>query len=159
AQYLWHLLVLPVAVIVPFLIRAGRAIGRGARGMLVREKLERVRIDAAPVSAFRTAEPTTQREVAMPSRRQFVSAAGLAIPPLILGGAVGVSLGQPGKFRFRSFNLAIPGLPARLNGMTIAHLSDFHVGRFMTPAMMRPVIDCVNDMKPDLVLITGDLID
>ena len=78
---------------------------------------------------------------------------------LILGGAVGVSLGQPGKFRVRSFKLAVPGLPPRLSGMTIAHLSDFHVGRFMTPGMMRPVIDAVNDMKPDMVLITGDLID
>jgi hypothetical protein len=69
------------------------------------------------------------------------------------------SLTELGHFRVRKFDLRLPGLPKALDGMTIAHLSDFHVGRFMTPQMMRPVIDLTNEMRPDLVLITGDLID
>ena len=93
------------------------------------------------------------------TRRQVLSAAAIAAPPLLLGGAVGAAISQLGDFRIRQFDLRIPGLPPKLDGLTIAHLSDFHVGRFMTPAMMRQVIDTVNDMKPDLALVTGDLID
>src|SRR5438477_621545 len=71
------------------------------------------------------------------------------------------SLRRPRLWRtlVAAFILAIPDLPPNLSGLTIAHLSDFHAGRFMTPAMMRPIIDDVNDMKPDLVFVTGDLID
>ena len=93
------------------------------------------------------------------SRRQVLAAMAVALPPLITGGLAGVTLAQLGRFRVRSMDLWIPNLPMKLEGVTIAHLSDFHAGRFMTRHNMAPIIDTVNDMRPDLVLITGDLID
>lgn len=137
AQYLWHLMVLPAIIAIPFVYRAGS----GARRVLLR--------DPSP-------KPTGGPEL---TRRQVIAAAAVAAPPLLLGGGVGMAISQLGKFRTRRFDLQIPNLPPRLDGLSIVHLSDFHVGRFMTPAMMRQVIDTTNDMKPDLVLVTGDLID
>ena len=39
---------------------------------------------------------------------------------------------------------------------TIVHLSDLHFGR-VNPALIDPLIKAVNDVKPDLVAISGDL--
>ena len=55
--------------------------------------------------------------------------------------------------------MLIPGLPAELDGLRIAHLSDFHLG--VPSRGLRSVdraIDWVVERKPDLVCITGDLV-
>jgi predicted MPP superfamily phosphohydrolase len=53
----------------------------------------------------------------------------------------------------------IEDLPAELDGMRIAHLSDLHLGMPSrgTRAVERAV-DWVEDRKPDLVCVTGDLV-
>lgn len=58
------------------------------------------------------------------------------------------------------FTLAHPDLPAELEGLTILHLSDFHV-RF-PPRRHRwfdRVIESVRSVEADLVAFTGDVID
>jgi predicted MPP superfamily phosphohydrolase len=42
--------------------------------------------------------------------------------------------------------------------LRIAHISDIHIGS-NTAGFLRYVVDCTNDLKPDVVLITGDLFD
>ena len=39
---------------------------------------------------------------------------------------------------------------------TLIHLSDLHLGRF-DPATMRPLVDRVVELRPDLVIVSGDL--
>lgn len=55
--------------------------------------------------------------------------------------------------------VVLPGLPPELDGLRIAHLSDFHLG---TPSRGRRAVaravDWVAERKPDLVAITGDLL-
>ncbi len=154
-QYLWHLGVLPFAILAGFAVRAvvhlSRSVSRKRRigqGVLV---------GSAKADPTRNTNSETTRHSL--SRRQLLSAAAVAAPPILMGGLAGVSLAQLGRYRVRAFDLRIPNLPPQLEGVTIAHLSDFHAGRFMTPRNMAPIIDTVNDMRPDLVLITGDLID
>jgi uncharacterized protein len=61
--------------------------------------------------------------------------------------------------RLRVRELPIPGLPAELDGLRIAHLSDFHLG---VPSRgkraVEKAIDWVAERKPDLVCVTGDLL-
>jgi len=45
-----------------------------------------------------------------------------------------------------------------LHGVTIAQVSDMHVGRFTRGEVLRNVVDVTNQLKADLVLLTGDLI-
>ena len=66
---------------------------------------------------------------------------------------------EAGWVRLRVLEVAIPGLPAELDGLRIAHLSDFHLGPPSrgTHAVERAV-EWVAERQPDLVCLTGDLV-
>ena len=57
--------------------------------------------------------------------------------------------------------IAIPlkNLPRELSGFSIVHLSDLHLESYKSKKRMAYIVDKVNELKPDLVVITGDLID
>ncbi|HEY1602644.1 MAG TPA: metallophosphoesterase [Pirellulales bacterium] len=55
--------------------------------------------------------------------------------------------------------LALPNLPARLEGLSIAHLSDLHMSGRIAAGYFRDVVERTNEAKPDLVAITGDIVD
>jgi predicted MPP superfamily phosphohydrolase len=58
-----------------------------------------------------------------------------------------------------SRRVAIPGLPAAFAGFRIVHVSDLHIGRFLGADELRRHVDRVNALDPDLICITGDLVD
>jgi predicted MPP superfamily phosphohydrolase len=53
----------------------------------------------------------------------------------------------------------LPGLSKALDGFTIVQLSDIHVGSFVGDAELEAGFEFVRRAKPDLVVLTGDLID
>ena len=53
----------------------------------------------------------------------------------------------------------VPGLDRRLDGYTLVQLSDIHLGLFVGEREMRAAEDLVRRARPDLVVLTGDLID
>jgi predicted MPP superfamily phosphohydrolase len=61
--------------------------------------------------------------------------------------------------RLRTLELHVDGLPPELDGLRIAHLSDFHLGvpSFGEFATVRAV-GWVAKRRPDLVCVTGDLV-
>ena len=84
-----------------------------------------------------------------------------------LGGAIGV-LGlaalawgwfEAGWLRRRVVEVELDGLPPELEGLRIAHLSDFHLG---VPSRGRRAVEdavaWVVERRPDLVCVTGDLV-
>ena len=54
-------------------------------------------------------------------------------------------------------DLKLPRLPRRLDGLTIAQISDLHVGHAITDAQLAQYVATVNALRPDLVAVTGDL--
>jgi hypothetical protein len=50
-------------------------------------------------------------------------------------------------------------LPARMNGTTLVHLTDMHVGPSLRRAFVEQVVEQVSSLQPDLVAITGDMVD
>ncbi len=58
-------------------------------------------------------------------------------------------------------NLTIPlnNLPKEFNGFRIAQISDTHVGPTIKRAFVEGIVQQVNDLKPDLIAFTGDLVD
>lgn len=73
--------------------------------------------------------------------------------------AAGWGLVEAGWLRKQVLDLRVPGLPPELDGVRIAHLSDFHLGvpsRGRTAT--RLAVDWVVERQPDLVCITGDLL-
>jgi len=53
----------------------------------------------------------------------------------------------------------MPGLGAGLDGLKIAHLSDFHCGAFMSDRAVCRVLEHAWEEKPDLVVFTGDYVE
>jgi predicted MPP superfamily phosphohydrolase len=92
------------------------------------------------------------------TRREFIGAGAALAPPLFTIGLTGVALAQLNHFRVRRFTLSIPTLPSALDGTTIAHVSDIHVGRLTSGRVLREMVNTTNALRADLVLLTGDLI-
>ena len=143
--YIWHLFVLPMVLI---------AMTIGGFGKLFLRLFKRQHVAIRGLSF-----DANEGAVVGPSRRQVLTAAMVAVPPLITAGAVGRAMSQIHDFRIRRFELPFPSLPAALDGMTIAQVSDVHVGRFTRANMLPKIADATNALKADLVLLTGDLID
>jgi predicted MPP superfamily phosphohydrolase len=56
-------------------------------------------------------------------------------------------------------DVRIQGLPAPWHGKTVVHLSDLHLGWILNDRFMTRVAERVNELAPEMVLITGDLFD
>jgi predicted MPP superfamily phosphohydrolase len=50
-------------------------------------------------------------------------------------------------------------LPQSLDGLRIAQITDLHIGPMIDGVWLRRVVDQVNALKPDLIAVTGDLVD
>jgi len=92
------------------------------------------------------------------SRRNFLYLLGYGVFP-----ATAIGMGVHGELsrddlRVREFRIPIVNLPPELEGFTIAHVSDLHSGLFVGPARLKIISDATNDLKADLVVITGDII-
>lgn len=59
----------------------------------------------------------------------------------------------------KDVRIPIENLPAALENFTIAQISDIHVGPTIRKAYVDAIVERVNGLKPDLVAITGDLVD
>jgi uncharacterized protein len=56
-------------------------------------------------------------------------------------------------------DIPVARLPDALHGFTIAQISDIHVGLTIRRRYVRAIVDAVNRLQPDLIAITGDLVD
>ena len=95
-----------------------------------------------------------------PSRRAFVArataGAAVAVAGFGTGLAVRTALDPP---LVREVGIHIPRLPPALSGLTVAQISDLHVGYTIGERDVRRVVELTNALRPDLVAITGDLVD
>jgi uncharacterized protein len=66
---------------------------------------------------------------------------------------------EAGWLRTRLLEVPHPRLPARLDGLRIAHLSDFHLGHIGRGRVATErAVAWVERRRPDLVVVTGDLV-
>ena len=112
------------------------------------------------VRLTRAAPIKVERSVQAPawSRREFLRFAGAMLPPVFTLSLTGIAMAQLNNVRVRRFVLPIATLPKELDGITIAQVSDMHVGRFTNGEVLQKMVRMVNEMRADLVLLTGDLI-
>jgi uncharacterized protein len=61
-------------------------------------------------------------------------------------------------FRVKEETVEIQGLPPAFNGMTIAQISDIHLGSWTSRSSLEKAINMVNDLKPDVIFMTGDMV-
>lgn len=92
-------------------------------------------------------------------RRRFVSIAAAVMPAVAVGAAGAGVIQSYGRTRFPNVPLVYPGLPKSLEGLRILHLSDLHLGYFVTlHDLERTMIDA-EAQRADIVLVTGDVSD
>lgn len=143
--FLWHLLILPLTLVVMTLASVGAA-------AVSRVRKPKVEVDA----------PCEGSQEALLrgglSRRRLLAVTAAVAPPAAVALTTGIALPRLEQFRVRRLTVPIAGLPADLDGLTIAHLSDTHLGEFTPPRVYRQLIEATNALRADLIVHTGDVI-
>ena len=102
---------------------------------------------------------STQSKIRLPliptTRRQFLFGAAAA-GALTLGGDS--LLLEPNRPRIVRQEFFLPRWPERMNGFTIALLSDFHYDPYFSVHPLRAATALVNKLRPDLIALTGDFV-
>ncbi|HEY0710335.1 MAG TPA: metallophosphoesterase [Polyangia bacterium] len=95
-----------------------------------------------------------------PARRTFLAR--------LLGGMAGLGAGATGAFAVRQalrgavvkeVDVRLARLPAESHGTTIVQLTDMHVGPTIGRAFVEDIVRRTNALTPDIIAITGDLVD
>jgi len=94
-----------------------------------------------------------------PGRRAFLQRAAVTAPIAATGAATVGALWQLGRFEVCRYEVGVPGLPERLRGLTLTHLSDLHVGRLFGVEDLCRAVDVANRLDSDIVVVTGDVVD
>ena len=81
---------------------------------------------------------------------------GLAVG--LAGGAVYANRVEPAWLDIRALHLTLPHLAPALHGYRVAHLSDLHLGDWLTRDRLAAIVRLVNQQQPDLIAITGDFV-
>ncbi|MEW6363172.1 MAG: metallophosphoesterase [Acidobacteriota bacterium] len=58
-----------------------------------------------------------------------------------------------------NYDITLDGLPADRDGLVLVHISDLHVGSLLGVRWLGNVVDRVEELKPDVIVVGGDLVD
>ena len=89
------------------------------------------------------------------NRRKFIRVAATAGMAAL---AADSALIEPNRPRIVRQPIALRRWPARLEGFTIALLSDFHYDPYFSVHPLKTAIGMVNGLRPDLIVLTGDFV-
>jgi predicted MPP superfamily phosphohydrolase len=89
----------------------------------------------------------------------LLRASGVAAAGCAVGLTAAAHEGALALPEVRRVPLPIRRLPAGLRGLRIAQISDLHVGPTLRGETVSAIVARVNELGPDLVVITGDLVD
>lgn len=95
-----------------------------------------------------------------PERRRVLARLFAASVTLIAGGLglLAVRSGLAGA-ALKEVRVRLSRLPAALHGLTIVQLTDIHVGPTIRREFVEDIVRRTNALSPDIVAITGDLVD
>ncbi|MFZ0947412.1 MAG: twin-arginine translocation signal domain-containing protein, partial [Candidatus Sulfotelmatobacter sp.] len=89
------------------------------------------------------------------TRRQFLYRSAAAGTLAMAGDSL---LLEPNRPHIVRQDFWLPRWPERMNGFTIALLSDFHYDPYFSIHPLHAVIPLVNGLRPDLIVLTGDFV-
>ncbi|GAB4196128.1 MAG: hypothetical protein OHK0013_03030 [Sandaracinaceae bacterium] len=118
------------------------------------------RPESPAVGTVSEAEPVTEPGSASIPRRAFLRRSGIAAS-LAIGGTAstyGLTLGRH-DYVLEEVPIPLLRLPRSLDGYTIAQISDVHIGAFVGDWELAQAEALIRRARPDLVVMTGDLVD
>jgi uncharacterized protein len=89
------------------------------------------------------------------TRRQFLQFAAAAGTVALAGDGIFL---EPNRPRIVRQDFFLPRWPQRLDGFTIALLSDFHYDPYFSIHPLDATIPMVNRLRPDLIVLAGDFV-
>lgn len=93
------------------------------------------------------------------TRRELTELAVASLPVAALATA---GLGVTNAFRGTQVverRMRFAGLPPGLEGLRVLQLTDLHLGAYLDPEGVREIVERAREHRPDLVVLTGDIID
>ncbi|MGA1987187.1 MAG: metallophosphoesterase [Candidatus Sulfotelmatobacter sp.] len=102
-----------------------------------------------------TTPPITRPITKGTTRRKFIRLAATAGVAAL---AADTTLLEPNRPRIVRQEIALRRWPARLEGFTIALLSDFHYDPYFSVHPLRSSISMVNALQAELIVLTGDFV-
>lgn len=78
-----------------------------------------------------------------------------ALPAILFG--MGMIIG-PYRYRIIPVDILIDKLPDAFEGLKIVQISDVHAGSFYNKKAVSKGIEMINNLKPDVIFFTGDLV-
>lgn len=95
-----------------------------------------------------------------PGRRLFIARSLAASASVLVLGASALGIRkcmEPPVIK--TFPVKLSGLPPGFQGFSIVQISDIHIGAMSMRAELAEIVAMVNKLQPDLIAITGDLVD
>ena len=105
--------------------------------------------------ARRVTKKPLDEHLAAPSRREALvggAFVGVSLAPLLWG------VRQRFDFEVVELPIRVPRLPRALDGLTVVQVSDVHIGAFLGEAVLEDARGRIAKLRPDLVVMTGDLV-
>ncbi|HRI69345.1 MAG TPA: metallophosphoesterase [Polyangium sp.] len=94
------------------------------------------------------------------ARRTFLSRLIAGVAGLVTLGLSGAGVAEAlGAVALKKVQISLGKLPKALSGMRIVQLTDVHIGPMIGREWLEGIVARVNALEPDLIVITGDLVD
>jgi len=117
-------------------------------------------VAAPPATATAESEAEPAPSPAELPRRAFLTQA-VASSAFLIGGSSTLYGTLKGRHDYclEELPFKLPGLPRALDGFTLAQLSDVHIGVYVGEPELRIAEELLRRARPDLIVLTGDLLD
>jgi len=93
-----------------------------------------------------------------PARRRLLEQAAVAVSPVPFVAAAYGLLHERLDIEVTRPRISLARLPKAFEEFRIVQLSDFHISPFMTADEIRRCVTIANELKADLVAVTGDYV-
>ena len=94
----------------------------------------------------------------LPERRQFITTMGTFMAGIpFFSMLYGITKGKY-QYTVEKITLTFKDLPGAFDGFRVVQISDIHAGSFDNKEKVRTGIKKINDLNPDIVCFTGDLV-
>lgn len=92
------------------------------------------------------------------SRRAFIENISLITGGLVMGTMFMGMFKWVHDFSIKNIFLPLPALPKAFQGYRMVQISDLHLGTWATTTAVEDAVQTINDIEPDLIVFTGDLV-
>lgn len=93
-----------------------------------------------------------------PSRKAFISKLAIGSTALLSSGLLYGILRGAYQVNVKKQAIRSPQIPKSFNGFKFVQISDMHTGSFVSEKFLEHCVETINELKPDMILFTGDLV-